>query len=40
MLNKEFELLGYLATAATFSKRDAFLALEGLSEKIHELKHR
>lgn len=41
VLNKEFELLSYLAQqSATFSKRDGFVAMEGLAEKIHELKHK
>eukprot|EP00887_Chlorella_sp_A99_P000367 scaffold13.g367.t1 len=41
VLNKEFELLGHLATAApSFSKREGFVAMEGLAEKIHELKHK
>ena len=41
MLNKEFEVLTHLATAAAgFGKREAFAALGGLVDKIHELKHK
>jgi hypothetical protein len=41
VLNKEFEVLTHLATAgAGFGKREAFAALGGLVDKIHELKHK
>lgn len=41
VLNKEFEVLTHLArTASAFGRRDAFLALGGLGDKIHELKHK
>lgn len=41
MLNKEFEVVTHLARcASSFGRRDAFLALGGLVDKIHELKHK
>lgn len=41
MLNKEFEVLTHLArTAGAFGRRDAAVALGGLVDKIHELKHK
>lgn len=41
VLNKEFEVLTHLArTAGAFGRRDAAVALGGLVDKIHELKHK
>jgi cytoskeleton-associated protein 5 len=41
VLNKEFEVLTHLArTASAFGRRDAAVALGGLVDKIHELKHK
>ncbi|KAL4424717.1 hypothetical protein ABPG77_000060 [Micractinium sp. CCAP 211/92] len=41
VLNKVFDVVTHLArTASTFARRDAFLALGGLADKIHELKHK
>ena len=41
VLNKEFEVLTHLATVGSgFGKREAFAALGGLVDKIHELKHK
>ena len=40
VVNKEFELLTHLARCSACGKRDAFLALNGLVDKIHELKHK
>lgn len=41
VLNKEFEVLTHLArSASAFGKRDAHLAIGGLVDKVHELKHK
>ncbi len=40
MLNKEFEVVTHLARCSAFGKRDAFVAMGGLVDKVHELKHR
>ncbi len=41
VLNKSFDLVAHVArTAQGFSKRDAIYAMEGLAEKVHELKHK
>lgn len=41
VLNKVFDVVTHLArTASAFGRRDAFLALGGLADKIHELKHK
>lgn len=41
MLNKVFEVVTHLArSASAFARRDAFVALGGLADKIHELKHK
>ena len=41
VLNKQFEVVTFLAqSCASFGKRDALVALGGLADKIHEIKHR
>jgi hypothetical protein len=40
VLNKEFEVVTLLARCPAFGKRDAFAALGGLVDKVHELKHK
>lgn len=41
VLNKSFDVVAVVARAAPgFSKRDAVYAMEGLAEKVHELKHK
>lgn len=41
VINKAFELVELLASTCTvFSKKDAVFALDGLSERIHESKHK
>lgn len=41
VLNKCFDLVTNIATQAlNFSKRDAIFAMDGLAEKVHEMKHK
>lgn len=41
VLNKGFEVVALVARSApAFSKRDALYCIDGLAEKVHELKHK
>ena len=40
MLNRAFELILVVASSCAVSKRDAFLVLAGLADKVADMKHK